>query len=105
MCPKNRQTHGDAVFLFFIPNVAAPGSHPIQSRAVDLHACPSANETILLPGNRVPQRHADLHKRATGHHGTTDCTHLEVLLLGYQSKGKERHHPKGTWYVSLCPQC
>lgn len=75
--------------------MAAAGPCPLQSSVVDLHAGECPGEAVLLPGHRVPVGHADLQQCAAGEHGPPDGAHSEVLLLGGESKGKERHYTKG----------
>lgn len=70
------------VFLFFISNMAAAGPRIVQPSAVDIHSGTGSDKAVLLLGDRVPQRHADLLEREARLHRAANRTHAQVLLLG-----------------------
>lgn len=76
--------------------MAAAGPRPVQPGAVDLHAGPRTDASLLLPGDRVPQRHADLLEREARLHRAADGPHAQVLLLGGEPSKQKWYNTKGT---------
>ena len=87
------------VFLLFIPDMAAARPRPLQSGPLDIHARARADAALLVPGDRVPQRHTDLLEREACLYGPADRAHAQVLLLGGEPTQQKRHHAKGTGCV------
>lgn len=84
--------------------MAAAGPCPLQPVPVDLHAGQCAGPSLLLPGHRVPQRHANLQQCATRQHRSADRAHAQVLLLGCESAAKERHRAQGAGWAAARPE-
>lgn len=76
--------------------MAATGSRVVQPSALDLHSGARPDAALLLPGHRVPQRHADLLEREARLHRTADGPHAQVLLLGGEPSKQKWYHTKGT---------
>lgn len=81
-----------SVFLPILSDLAAAGPHTLQPGLVDPHSGRSASQAVLLPGDRLPGRRTHLRQCEESQHGSPDCAHIEVLLLGCEPTVEERHH-------------
>lgn len=91
--------HLDLVVLLFILDLAAARPRSLQPRPVDIHSRLGADQAVLLSGNGVLVRHADLFECQEGVDGVADGAHPEVLLLGHQPQVQEWNIAKGNRYV------
>lgn len=83
---------------------SASGSCPVQSCFVDLHASQCSNQAVFILSIRVPLRYWNLLQCQEGLNCSSNCPHLEVLLLGSKPKSQERHHSQRPRWPKTCPE-
>lgn len=76
--------------------LSAPRSHTLQSRFVDIHSDPCADQTLHVSGNRVSVGYANLFERTARVYRTANGAHAQILLLGGEPEKQERHHTQRT---------